>query len=146
MAGLGDLIVVVEDLATYQAAVNAGKTAPSVMYLILAERQVYFNSELWSKAPEEGGGGVSQEDFDALYDGVIEGEEVAAAALNDLNERVNSLSENVAGETVTKSEFETVISDLNNAVLENEEITAAALNDLNSRIKEIITRLNTAGL
>ena len=56
MAGLGDLIVVVEDLATYQAAVNAGKTAPSVMYLILAERQVYFNSELLSKAPEEGGG------------------------------------------------------------------------------------------
>lgn len=50
------MIVVVEDLATYQAAVNAGKTAPSVMYLILAERQVYFNGELWSKAPEEGGG------------------------------------------------------------------------------------------
>ena len=99
MAGLGDLIVVVEDLATYQAAVNAGKTAPSVMYLILAERQVYFNSELWSKAPEEGVG-VSQEAFDALYDGVIE----------------------------------------------DEEVTAAALNDLNSRIKEIITRLNTAGL
>ena len=105
MAGLGDLIVVVEDLATYQAAVNAGKTAPSVMYLILAERQVYFNGELWAKAPEEGGGGVSQEDFDALYDGVIEDEEVTAAALNDLNERVNSLSENVAGETVTKPEF-----------------------------------------
>lgn len=56
MAGLGDLIVVVEDLATYQAALDQGKTAPSVMYLILAERQVYFNGELWSKAPEEGGG------------------------------------------------------------------------------------------
>lgn len=91
MAGLGDLIVVVEDLATYQAAVNAGKTAPSVMYLILKERQVYFNGELWSKAPEEGGGGVSQEDFDALYDGVIEDEEVTAAALTELNARLAEL-------------------------------------------------------
>lgn len=91
MAGLGDLIVVVEDLATYQAAVNAGKTAPSVMYLILKERQVYFNSELWSKAPEEGGGGVSQEDFDALYEGVIEDEEVTAAALTELNARLAEL-------------------------------------------------------
>ena len=85
------MIVVVEDLATYQAAVNAGKTAPSVMYLILKERQVYFNGELWSKAPEEGGGGVSQEDFDALYDGVIEDEEVTAAALTELNARLAEL-------------------------------------------------------
>ena len=85
MAGLGDLIVVVEDLATYQAAVNAGKTAPSVMYLILAERQVYFNSELWSKAPEEGGGVdvstvVTKSELEEV-------EEVTAAALIDLNTR-----------------------------------------------------------
>lgn len=82
MAGLGDLIVVVEDLATYQAAVNAGKTAPSVMYLILAERQVYFNSELWSKAPDEGGGGS-----DDILSIVLANEEVMAAALADMNEK-----------------------------------------------------------
>lgn len=138
-------------------------------------------------------GGVSQEDFDALYDGVVEAEEVTAAALNDLNDRLGKLAENVQGETVTKEEFETAVSDLNeslsgkadaqktsealtalsgqvetlsrqvetavtseqlssavdnvnNTILENEEVTAAALNDLNSRIKEIITRLNNAGL
>lgn len=82
MAGLGDLIVVVEDLATYEAAVNAGKTAPSVMYLILAERQVYFNSELWSKAPDEGGGGS-----DDILSIVLANEEVMAAALADMNEK-----------------------------------------------------------
>lgn len=175
MAGLGDLIVVVEDLATYQAAVNAGKTAPSVMYLILAERQVYFNSELWSKAPEEGVG-VSQEDFDTLYNGVVEAEEVTAVALNDLNDRLGKLAENAQGETVTKEEFETAVSaltalsgqvetlsgqvetavtseqlssavdNINNTILENEEITAAALVDLNTKITDILERLNNAGL
>lgn len=138
-------------------------------------------------------GGVSQEDFDALYDGVVEAEEVTAAALNDLNDRLSELAENVQGETVTKEEFEAAVNNLNesleakaeasatsvaisglqtsvnsinaalvdyatteslngavetinNTIVENEEITAAALNDLNSRIKEIITRLNNAGL
>lgn len=91
-------------------------------------------------------GGVSQEDFDALYDGLVEAEEVTATALINLDERLNILSENVAGETVTKTEFETAISDLSNTVLENEEITASALTNLDSQIKEIITRLNIAGL
>ena len=118
------MIVVVEDLATYQAALDQGKTAPSVMYLILKERQIIFNSELWSKAPEEGGGGVSQEDFDALYDGVIEDEEVTAAALNELNARIKK--------------FE--------GVIEDEEVTAAALAELNARIQELEERLNSAGL
>ena len=94
----------------------------------------------------QGAGGVSQEDFDTLYNGVVEAEEVTAAALNDLNDRLGKLAENVQGETVTKEEFETAVSDLTNTIVENEEITATALNDLNSQIKEIITRLNNAGL
>lgn len=92
MAGLGDLIVVVEDLATYQAAVNAGKTAPSVMYLILAERQVYFNSELWSKAPEEGGGGSGGGNSDELLAIITENEEITAAALAELDQRIKGLT------------------------------------------------------
>lgn len=136
------MIVVVEDLATYQAALDQGKTAPSVMYLILKERQVYFNGELWSKAPEEGGGGVSQEDFDALYDGVVEAEEVAAAALNEFNTRINELAENVSGQAATKEELNSAVETLNNTIIENEEITAAALNDLNTRLLELIVRLD----
>jgi hypothetical protein len=108
----------------------------------------YIKGETWTRLLKEGDvtGGVSQEDFDTLYNGVVEAEEVTAAALINLNERLNTLSENVAGETVTKTEFETAISGLSNTVLENEEITATALTDLNSQIKEIITRLNNAGL
>lgn len=95
---------------------------------------------------ESGGSGISQEDFDALFDGLVEAEEVTATALINLHERLNTLSENVAGETVTKTEFKTAISDLSNTILENEEITAFALTNLDSQIKEIITRLNNAGL
>lgn len=145
MAGLGDLIVVVEDLATYQAAVNAGKTAPSVMYLILAERQVYFNGELWSKAPEEGGGGVSQEDFDTLYNGVVEAEEVTAAALNDLNDRLGKLAENVQGETVTKEEFETAVSDLNESLSgkADAQTTSEALTALSGQVETLSGQVET---
>lgn len=142
------MIVVVEDFATYQAAVNAGKTAPSVMYLILAERQVYFNSELWSKAPEEGGGGggVSQEDFDALYDGVVEAEEVTAAALNDLNDRLGKLAENVQGETVTKEEFETAVNNLNESLSgkANAQTTSEALTALSGQVETLSRQVETA--
>jgi hypothetical protein len=89
---------------------------------------------------------ATKEEVTNLQNEVIANEEVTAAALINLNERLNTLSENVAGETVTKTEFETAISGLRNTVLENEEITATALTDLNSQIKEIITRLNNAGL
>lgn len=87
-------------------------------------------------------GGVSQEDFDTLYDGVVEAEEVTAAALNDLNDRLSELAENVQGETVTKETFEATIEGLNAVILENEEITAAAFVDMDRRIRNIITRLD----
>lgn len=93
----------------------------------------------------QGVGGVSQEDFDALYDGVIEAEEVTAAALNSLNSRFGELAENVKGETVTKSEFEAAISGLNESVnrviVENEEITASALTQLDKRLAELEAKL-----
>ena len=89
-----------------------------------------------------GGGGVSQEDFDTLFDGLVEAEEVTAAALNDLNSRFGELAENVKGETVTKETFEATIEGLNAVILENEEITAAAFVDLDRRIRDIIIRLD----
>lgn len=83
---------------------------------------------------EQGSGGVSQEDFDALYNGVVEAEEVTAAALVNLDERVNALSENVAGEAATKIEVAEAVAAINATIVENEEITAAALVDLNTRL------------
>ena len=60
---------------------------------------------------------------------------MTAAALNELNERVNAISENVSGETATKVELQSAVESLTNTILENEEVTAAALNELNERIE-----------
>lgn len=82
----------------------------------------------------------------AVTRAIVENEEVTAAALNELNERVNAISENVSGETATKVELQTAVESLTNTILENEEITAAALNDLDTRLNEILTRLTNAGI
>ena len=65
-----------------------------------------------------------------LTNEMIANEEVHAGAYNDLNTRLNELSENVHGETVTKEELQ----NLQNEVIANEEITASAINDLNTRL------------
>lgn len=89
---------------------------------------------------------ATKEELTSLTNEMITNEEVTAASLNELNERVNKISENVSGETATKVELQDAVTSLTNTILENEEVHAAALNDLNSRIEQIITRLNNAGL
>lgn len=73
----------------------------------------------------------------AVTRAMVENEEVTAAALNKLNERVNEISENVSGSTVTKEEFKEAIDTLQKEVIDNEEVVAAALNDLDVRVKEV---------
>lgn len=79
----------------------------------------------------------------AVTRAIVANEEVTAAALNELNERVNAISENVSGETATKVELQTAVESLTNTILENEEVTAAALNELNARLKSISKQLAT---
>lgn len=74
------------------------------------------------------------EKITSLTNEIIANEEVHAGAYNDLNTRLNELSENVQGETVTKEEFESTVETINNIIVENEEVHAAALNDLNERL------------
>lgn len=95
---------------------------------------------------EHGGGGVSQEDFDALYDGLVEAEEVAAAAMNDLNLRLGELAENVKGETVTKSEFEAAIGGLNGTLSGKADgpATLAALTSLSEQIQTLSGQVASA--
>lgn len=89
---------------------------------------------------------ATKEELESLTNEMIANEEVTAAALNELNERVNEISENVSGSTVTKEEFKDAIDTLQKEVIDNEEVVAAALNDLNTRLNEILTRLNNAGI
>lgn len=125
------MIVVVEDLATYQAALDQGKTAPSVMYLILKERQVYFNSELWSKAPEEGGGTASY----ATQAEVADGEEAGAAALTQHEAQLRVLETEVRAMQKIVNSVASTVEGFSTVILDNEEVTAKALIDLHNRVK-----------
>lgn len=90
-------------------------------------------------------GGVSQEDFDTLYDGVVEAEEVTAAALNDLNDRISELAENAQGETVTKEEFETAVNNLNESLSEkaDAQTTSEALTALSGQVETLSGQVET---
>lgn len=76
---------------------------------------------------------------------IIEDEEVVAAALCELNERVS--------ESATKEELATTLIDVDrkiqetkDVIIDNEEVTAAALVDLDKRLKDILMILGNAGL
>ena len=63
----------------------------------------------------------------SILSGVVEENElVTAAALNDLNDKINMISANTSGDYITREEFE-----------DHEEVAAAAFNDLNSRIIDL---------
>ena len=103
------------------------------------------------------------EAINTLTEAVVENEEVTAAALNDLNTRVNDSATKGDIQTIndafanypTKTEIAESLESLTTEIVANEEVTAAALNDLNDKkaskedlanaIAEAITQtLNTA--
>lgn len=71
----------------------------------------------------------------AVTRAMVENEEVTAAALNELNERVNEISENVSGGAVTKEEFEEAIKTLSDADV--------AINEAISEVDEKVSSLET---
>ena len=77
---------------------------------------------------------ASKEELQNLQNEIITNEEITAAAFNDVNERINAISENVSGTTVTKEELGSTVETIKNIIVENEEITATAINDLNTRL------------
>lgn len=75
--GLGDVVKTVANLALYQQRVAEGKTSDGVIYLVLAERKVFFNGKDWT----EGGGKIEYRTFRT---GLVSFEE-AAENLASLN-------------------------------------------------------------
>ena len=68
--------------------------------------------------------------YSALTSELLKDEKTVAAALNNLNDRVNELSGNSVGEELVEY------------VQENEEVVAGALNDLNERVGTLETHMN----
>ena len=101
---------------------------------------------------------VLSENIEAVNDDVEKNEKVTSAALNDLNSRIGTLSDDVealqtSGEDVTEAltALGDRVDDLEEDVdglKESEEVAAAAFNDLNSRIGTLssdVEELQTSG-
>lgn len=88
---------------------------------------------------------ATKEELTSLTNEIIANEEVHAGAYNEINERIEQLSENVSGVAATKEELNNAVETITNTIIENEEITATALNDLQSKIEDIYSKLNALG-
>ena len=141
-AGFGRLMRYADNLADYTRAKEDGLIDDDVFVIVLEEQVAIFKGKTFDWSAKSG---VSQEDFDTLYDGVIEAEEVTAAALNDLNDRLSELAENAQGETVTKEEFETAVNNLNESLSEKADAhtTSEAITDLSGQVETLSGQIET---
>lgn len=154
--------------------ISAGNIEDLSQFFAIIQREVladaYILGETWERLMKDGempeidlSALAQKADLDALTEAVVENEEVTAAALNDLNTRVNDSATKGDIQTIndafanypTKTEIAESLESLTTEIVANEEVTAAALNDLNDKkaskedvanaIAEAITNtLNTA--
>ena len=126
----GSYLRYIDGLILKESIVYADGTVTTSIIASL-EGESYDDTELRNELS----GKATKDDVASLSNEMVANEEVTAAALNELNERINAISENVSGETATKVELQNAVESLTNTILENEEVTAAALNDLKERVE-----------
>ena len=121
----------ISDLATIRSNATLGSTAIQKVKTINGESITgEGNVELLTKAL-----------YDELVENMLENEEVYAAAVNDLNTRVENNRQHVETTYATKAELLGEITGMTNSIVENEEVIAATLNDLLARIDALVTRV-----
>lgn len=88
---------------------------------------------------------ATKEELATLQNEVIANEEVTAAALNDLNNRLGELAENAQGETVTKEEFEAAVNNLNESLSgkADAQTTSEALTSLSGQVETLSGQVET---
>lgn len=84
---------------------------------------------------------ATQEELTNLTNEIIDDEEVLAYSLNELNDRVNNISEELSGDFATKEEVQTTNVNLTNEIVDDEEVLAYAIVDLDERIKALVYRI-----
>lgn len=80
---------------------------------------------------------ATKEEVTNLQNEVIANEEVSAAAFNEINNRINAISENVSGTTVTKEEFESTVETINQTISDNKSATDTAIEGLETSIGNV---------
>lgn len=141
-----------QNLAEYEQGIADGIIDENVFVIVLEEKVAKFKGQTfdWS-----GGGSdvtvdsemsdtsenpvqnkVIKEYVDSLQDEVIENEEVAAAALVDLDDRTTYLEEVIYTQEQVNAIVAAVEEKYTKIIEENEEVAAAALVDLDRRIED----------
>lgn len=132
IAGFKKLMRYAQNLAEYEQGIADGIIDENVFVIVLEEKVAKFKGQTfdWS------GGGedidishlATKEELTNLVSEMVANEEVHAAAYNDLNTRLNELSENVQGETVTKEEFNAAIEGVNNDISAKQDVLVSGTN------------------
>lgn len=85
---------------------------------------------------------ATKEEVTNLQNEVIANEEVTAAAFNEINDRINAISENVSGTTVTKEEFESTVTTINESIETKADATSTS--ESISSLEESVNEINTS--
>lgn len=121
----------ISDLATIRNGAALGATAlQSVPSEYITETELN-NKGYITNIPDVY---VTDEELDVILNEVTSNEEVISASLNEMNARINEVSEKVTGDTATKDELQQAVNIINQTINDNEEVTASALNIANTRI------------
>ena len=126
----------ITDLQTIREGAAKGATALQNVKTINGESLV-GEGDITIKVDVDTSTLATKEELNDLAEEIVINEEVHAAALTDLNTRLNALSENVTGKAATKDELQETVEYFTTTIEENEEVHAAAINDLNDRLNAI---------
>ena len=141
IAGFKKLMRYAQNLAEYEQGIAEGIIDENVFVIVLDEKVAKFRGQTfdWS-----GGGADIDLSTLATKEEVMTNEEVTAAALNDLDERVRAINDTLYGVTATKEELKSEVDKINEnfttIITDNEEVAAAAFNDLNEKIRNAVTK------
>lgn len=88
---------------------------------------------------------ATKEELTNITNEIIDDEEVLAYSLNELNDRVNNISEELSGDFATKEEFDSAIENLNAADSTNQQViesVSESVTELSERVDNIASELS----
>lgn len=150
--GLPSVMRYCDTLADYEQNKADGKVTDDVLVIVLEEQLIIFKGKIghWPKELKDSiidtelsdtsensvQNKVIKNALDNLTKEVVDNEEVTAAALAELDNRINEigtvLTDDIPATYATKESVE----NLTEEILSNEEVTAAALTDLDNRVSK----------
>lgn len=124
----------INDLATIRSNASLGATAIQSVKTINGQSIVGSGNVVISVDTSNL---ATKEEIETLTNDILDNEEVVASAINDLNVRINELSENVSGEAATKVELNDAVDTINQTIDANDARYAEEFTSLDTQIKQL---------